>query len=998
MSGALQHPLIGAIDRIETGRSSALVRGWCLDLRSKAPPAELRLLHRGAEIGRVAGYFRRRDVARLGLKESECGFYLELDAAIDVSHLDEVVLTDMAGERVHLFTRPNKTDVLSPLGEIESVSGAEVVGWLFEPESDSESPPYIMIGNTRFAIAPDLERPDLVQRGASPRTRVGFTVDITSVHLQPDAMAPRRIELWSGLQIVASVGLDGERPLGILESGSANGVSGWAIVAGEPDRVASVEVLIDGQHFAYLPADQKRSDLRSRALSLQGGGFSMSWGSSPVGRRSFNIAVRHLETGIELRGSPIAITDAALGSTHFRDVVLGNQGPTVIIARRDPRDSLARCIESITRNTTLAIDILVLDEAQVSVVSEGVVKALAGKAGVEIHQVRSWRDEGRVLNAAVRSVPGDVILIDASVQVGPRWIEHLLIAAAQHARTGSVSAISGASVALSARGRERSCVPPQGWSVDDAARAAAQCARPFWPVVGVGEASCVFIRRDCFDALGGFDEATGLHGPALFHAFNLRAMRFGWQNVLDERTYVTDSGTLSAKPRAGALVDFPEYTPALDSFRKRADLNAVRFLIRKAFAVSAGRPRPRILFVISTRSGGTPQTNRDLMRAISGLYEPYLLVCSGEVLTLYAGNEEEIELERYALERSIDPVLHNSDEYDEVVKNWLVRYAIELVHIRHLAWHSLGLPQACRELALPVVYSFHDFYMICPSIKLIDENMKHCGGVCTPSSGACLSELWSDPRMPPLKHKYVHQWRARSLRALEGCDAFVTTSRSAVETIMRAFPRLSDRMWIIPHGRTFERFGRAAVSPTANRPFRILVAGGLSRAKGSALVSAVARELQGEGVEFHLLGSADDGIDRDLVVMHGTYDRADFIAKASAIGPAIGLVPSLWSETYCHVLTEMWASGLPVLAYDIGAVGERIRQNGGGWLFDRADADLACEAIRIIRRDLEDYDERLAEVHAWQMGEGSSLTDAAMGQAYMDLYARIFESRRTFTG
>jgi glycosyltransferase involved in cell wall biosynthesis len=294
-----------------------------------------------------------------------------------------------------------------------------------------------------------------------------------------------------------------------------------------------------------------------------------------------------------------------------------------------------------------------------------------------------------------------------------------------------------------------------------------------------------------------------------------------------------------------------------------------------------------------------------------------------------------------------------------------------------------------------VIFSFHDYYMICPSVKLLDENLRPCNGVCTPTPGPCVSELWNDARMPQLKHGYVHPWKARARQVLSPCDAFVTTAASAAEIIGRNFPDFAGRLEVIPHGRSFPSFGRAAAMPvSADQPFRILIAGGLSKAKGSALVSAAARELRREGIEFHLLGNADDGLDRNLVTCHGAYERADFMARAAEIGPAIGILPSLWPETYCHVLTEMWASGLAVLAYDIGAVGERIRAKGGGWLFDEASAELLCDAIRFLRAHPEEIEGRLNEVYDWQAGEGSQLTDVAMAKAYADLYSRVLRRRQ----
>lgn len=41
---------------------------------------------------------------------------------------------------------------------------------------------------------------------------------------------------------------------------------------------------------------------------------------------------------------------------------------------------------------------------------------------------------------------------------------------------------------------------------------------------------------------------------------------------------------------------------------------------------------------------------------------------------------------------------------------------------------------------------------------------------------------------------------------------------------------------------------------------------------------------------------------------------------------------SIWAETYSYTLTEEIASGIPVLSFDIGAVSQRIKKSGCGYI------------------------------------------------------------------
>src|SRR3546814_1533229 len=72
-----------------------------------------------------------------------------------------------------------------------------------------------------------------------------------------------------------------------------------------------------------------------------------------------------------------------------------------------------------------------------------------------------------------------------------------------------------------------------------------------------------------------------------------------------------------------------------------------------------------------------------------------------------------------------------------------------------------------------------------------------------------------------------------------------------------------------------------------------------------------------------------------------------------------------WSSDVCS------SDLLPVLAIDMGAVGERIRAHGGGWLVER-DAGTAVIRDRLleIRGSSGERAARAEEVRHWQQGEG----------------------------
>jgi len=201
--------------------------------------------------------------------------------------------------------------------------------------------------------------------------------------------------------------------------------------------------------------------------------------------------------------------------------------------------------------------------------------------------------------------------------------------------------------------------------------------------------------------------------------------------------------------------------------------------------------------------------------------ETFVLRCDSRKLTLMhyeAGTYTGVETRRLA--EPIMPFPHHSVEYDSIAADLLVRYGFELVHIRHIALHSLGLMDVAKDLQLPVLFSFHDFYTVCPTVKLLDEKNVHCRGVCTKGDGECVHELWPQHGLPRLKHAAVYDWRKQMETALEKCDAFITSSQTAKDLLLNSFPGLAVKPFpVIPHGRDFETFHNLAPAMTAPYAF-----------------------------------------------------------------------------------------------------------------------------------------------------------------------------------
>jgi len=274
------------------------------------------------------------------------------------------------------------------------------------------------------------------------------------------------------------------------------------------------------------------------------------------------------------------------------------------------------------------------------------------------------------------------------------------------------------------------------------------------------------------------------------------------------------------------------------------------------------------------------------------------------------------------------------------------RLGSEVLHVENLG----GLPpESLLELdrtALRLVVSLHDFAAFCPRPHLIEEPHGTFCGYCRDLARChrCLAATWDVPG------GYQAERRQASGALLAVADRLVFPSEFLRRKINDLFVGLdSARQLVIPPAIPLSTPEEAPSGP----PRRVAFVGGARRHKGGALLGDVVSRFRSEHRKperWWVLGPGDPSILlrlRDLGVGVRGYYRAGSLPRLlSDLQIDLAVLASTSPESYSLTLSECWAARRPVIAFDVGAVGERIRAGGGTPVPPSAGAEgLAC-AIR----------------------------------------------------
>lgn len=686
-----------------------------------------------------------------------------------------------------------------------------------------------------------------------------------------------------------------------------------------------------------------------------------------------------------------------------------NSSILVVVPVYNAFDLLVSCVRAIENTAVSAVcRVVIINDGSTDQRVSRFLKSIEEDEHFEVIDSESNRGFTSSVNLGLSlSRPDeDVIILNSDAYVTPGWIEALQAAAYSDKDIGTVTPVSDYAGAFSFPEPGKRNPVPEGWSQEQYARYVREAIPPYLIDVPTGHGFCMYIRRDCLDKVGKLDEKAFPRGYGEENDFCQRAIRQGFRNVMLGSTIVYHHGSASFNDEKQQLLAsgkkvlaerYPGYSEDVRRCFGSRVMQQLRQAHTDAFNKAPKNPKqynvqPRFLYVISTITGGTPQTNQDLMGAMADTAMTYVLRCDSRVITLSLFEDGvSKELERYELNEPITPFPHTSDEYDSVVSEWLFRYQFSLVHVRHIGWHSLGLLRLVKAWSLPLVFSFHDYYTICPTVKLLDNNMRFCGGECTLGAGHCKHELWPPESIKGLKHSAVYSWQGIFEKYLGHCDAFVTTSEQVKGVISKRYPSLSDKPFrVIEHGRDFPQLYQLAAPLALGDRLKLVVIGNIGLAKGAMQLKQLAAEAERLNIELHVVGSVCKELaDTKDVTFHGQYSRDSLSDIITKIRPHLSLILSIWRETWCHTLTESWAFGLPVVAFDIGAVGERVRKTEAGWLLENRDVESLISFFN-NRQEIENsYQRKLSNVLVWQDSFGKNQTVTKMAKEYRELYQSV---------
>ncbi len=300
---------------------------------------------------------------------------------------------------------------------------------------------------------------------------------------------------------------------------------------------------------------------------------------------------------------------------------------------------------------------------------------------------------------------------------------------------------------------------------------------------------------------------------------------------------------------------------------------------------------------------------------------------------------------------------------DRAIEQLVRSFHPDLAHIGHLNHLSMGIPEKLRALGVPVVFTLHDFWLMCPRGQFLQVNFgerefhRLCHGQ---SDGQCARHCYSrffsgqaETRADDVAYwtDWVAQRMVAARRAAAAVDRFIAPSEQLLRRFVQDFGIENGRIEYLDYGFQTERLPPVG-PPEMNGEYVFGYIGTHIPAKGVNLLLEAFGQLRAPArlkIWGRPLGAATAAL-RAMAAPFG--DRVEFLGEYEnrhiadeVLGRVHGIVvPSIWEENSPLVIHEAQACRIPVITANVGGMAEYVAHGENGLLFRHRDAgDLAAK-------------------------------------------------------
>lgn len=511
------------------------------------------------------------------------------------------------------------------------------------------------------------------------------------------------------------------------------------------------------------------------------------------------------------------------------------KGIDIIVPIYNAYDDLVKCVNSVKTHTDLSVHRLILINDCST--DERILPYIRGEEAANVIIINNEANAGfsnNVNKGMLYSDDRDVLLLNSDTIVTENWIEKIVNCAYSKPEIGTVTPMSNSATLCSYPIICQDNDIPENWTIDSLARVVERCSMKIYPRITVAVGFCMFIKRDAIERVGLFDAETFERGYGEENDFCNRAEQLGYIHVMCDDTFIYHKGTVSfLSEQKKALIEAHEkilvkrYPAQMERNSKYCNSGIDQYIRDNIQIYTKANPNKKnLMYLVQAdfredafdNMGGTQHHVRDLTMQMKDEYNVYVVARDRDYLrvTMYSGYEM-LSLKYYIGDKEGFPRIHET-ELANLLRNILCAFEINMLHVHHVHGLSFDIFDIAKELDIPMILTMHDYYYICPNVKLVNTDDVYCNVNCNEEKCAvCLQKNAGIY----VTEEYLVEWRENCRNALEKCKKLIVPSQAAKAVYLQYYPELDEKIEVIEHGLEIENVGIKIEANTIKESFAV---------------------------------------------------------------------------------------------------------------------------------------------------------------------------------
>ena len=308
---------------------------------------------------------------------------------------------------------------------------------------------------------------------------------------------------------------------------------------------------------------------------------------------------------------------------------------------------------------------------------------------------------------------------------------------------------------------------------------------------------------------------------------------------------------------------------------------------------------------------------------------------------------------------------YRHQQMDDVFTSLLKKLQPNIAHIGHLNHLSTGLVDVLNLFKIPIVYTLHDFWLMCPRGQFLTRSIGNPEGnfqLCTHQNDRkcatdCYKVYFSGIKENEASdieqwESWVHHRMKEVKRIVSKIDLFIAPSKYLENRFVQDFCIAKEKIIYLDYG-----FPTQYLLPTqkisANKPYTFGYIGTHIPAKGVNLLIEAFKRLEQPAI-LKIFGRENGQSTKALRVMAsssknkieflGEYINQNLVNDVFSKVDCI-VVPSIWGENSPLVIHEAQACKIPVITADFGGMKEYVAHKVNGLLFKHREVESLAEQL-----------------------------------------------------